>query len=150
MIHEQEHLIDHRTIAVESYFKDGYRSKVTKLNGIFFSEKTLLELINDACLMYASTLEGRKRAVMETFNYYKPPVIIAPYNLSFFPTASYNNYDCALIFNHPFRFLQSKKGVSLLRFYDAIDITVSASMHTLIQQHQRLHTVINYFRDYKR
>lgn len=146
---EKEHdLIDQGTIAVKPYFKDGYRSKITKKSGVFYSEKAPLVLINEACLNHASTLEGRKQAVREIFRFYKPPVIIAPYHLSFFPTASYSNFNCALIFNHPFRHIATENGVSRLRFYDSIDIFVNASQHTLIQQHQRLHMVINYYRDY--
>lgn len=149
MLNEQGNLIDRQTIAVASFSKENQRSIITKIEGTFFSTKTPLELINEACLKYASTLEGRKQAVMQIFNYYKPPVIISPFNLSFFPTASYNNYDCAFIFNHPFRIFEEEKGVSRLFFYDAIDISVSASAHTLQQQHHRLHTVINYFRDFR-
>lgn len=147
MLNEQENLIDLQTIAIEAFSAGDYRSKITKVNGVFYSEKSPMELSNEACMKYASTLEGRKQAVMSIFNYYKPPIIIAPFAVSFFPTASLNSYHCAFIFNHPFKIIEGEKGKTELSFYDKINLSVDASVHTLTQQHLRLHTVINYFRD---
>lgn len=142
---EHDNLIDHLTIAIEAVSIGDLRSKITKVNGVFYSKKTPIELTDEACMKYASTLEGRKKAVMKIFKYYKPPIIIAPFAVSFFPTASFNNYDCALIFNHPFKIIKEGKSKSRLLFYDSIDILVPVSEHILTQQHFRLHAILNYF-----
>lgn len=144
---EQENLIDYLTLAIESYYKDNQRSKITKINGVFYSSKTPKELLNDCCIDYASTLDGRIKAVTTALNYNKPPVILAPFDLCLFPTGAYHNHDSVMIFNHPFKVIETGKGTSSLVFYDSITIDVNASAYTIIQQHQRLHTVINYFRD---
>lgn len=149
LIKEQNNLIDHQTIAIEAFSSGDYRTKITKTNGIFYSEQTPIKLLDEACMNEASTLEGRIQAVMKIFNFYKPPIIIAPFSLSLFPTASYNNYECEFIFNHPFQIIDYGNGKYGLLFYNSIEVPVNASKHTLIQQHLRLHTVINYFRDFK-
>lgn len=143
----KEGLIDYLTIAIESYYKDDQRSKITKINGVFYSPKTPMELLNDCCLEYASTLDGRIKAVTMALNYNKPPVIIAPFDLCLFPTGAYHNYDSTMIFNHPFEVIKTGKGTAQLVFYESIKINVNASAYTIIQQQQRLHTVINNFRD---
>lgn len=147
IIYKKEPLIDYLTIAIESHYKDNLRSKITKVNGIFYSPKTPKELLNDCCIDYASTLEGRIKAVTMALNYYKPPVIIAPFHLCLFPTGAYHNHDSVMIFNHPFKVNPTGKSTAELVFYESITLNVNASAHTINQQHQRLHTVINYFRD---
>lgn len=144
---DNENLIDHLTLAIESYYKDNNRSKITKTNGVFYSTKTPMELLNDCCINYASTLDGRIKAVSKALNYKKPPVILAPYDLCAFPTSAYSNLDCVIIFNHPFKVVKTGKGKSSLIFSESITIDVNVSDYTISQQHQRLHTVINYFRD---
>lgn len=145
MLNKRVQLIDRKTIAVEAFSADNFRSKVTKVDSVHYSTKSPVELIDEACITHASTLEGRKQAVMKTCNYYKPPVIISLFNLSFFPTSSYSNYDCTFIFNHPFQLFEAGKGKARLLFYGTIDISVNASVYTLTQQQQRLHTILNLF-----
>lgn len=140
-------LIDRQTIAVEYFFTDNYRSKITKLDNVYFSDKTPKELLNEACITYASTFEGREQAVVQTFNFYKPPVITAPFDVGFFPTSAHKNVNCVWISAHPFQVFEVEKGKSRLQFYNSIDVYVDASVHTLNQQHQRLHTILNHFRN---
>ena len=139
-------LINHRTVALEEFFANGFRSKITKIDGFFYSVKTPIELLNEACLRYASTLEGRLQAVTKVLNFKKPPFLIMPYDLGVFPTASPSNPDCVWIFNHRFTMVEVSKGKSRLDFANEISISVNASIYTLQQQLQRLHMVINYYR----
>ena len=139
-------LIDHRTVAIEPFFTNGHRSKITKMDGIFYSEKTPIELLNLACMRYASTLEGRIQAVSQVLHFRKPPFFIIPYDLGVFPTTSPKNPDCVWIFSRPFHIVEVSKGISRLDFGNDISILVNVSVHTLKQQQQRLHMVINYYR----
>lgn len=139
-------LVNHQTVAIESFFTNGFRSKITKMDGVFYSDKTPIELINNACMRYASTLEGRLQAVTKVLNFRKPPFFIMPYDLGVFPTTSPDNPDCVWIFNHRFSMFEVSKGISRLDFANDISILVNVSLHTLQQQQQRLHMVINYYR----
>ncbi len=147
MIKEQNNLIDHQTLAIEAFSSEDFRTKITKTTGTFYSEQTPVKLLDEACLNYASTLEGRKQAVMKIFKYYKPPIIIAPFSLSFFPTASYNNYKCVFIFNHPFEITEYGNGICGLSFYNSPEILVNVTRHILTQQHLRMHMIINHFKE---
>ena len=115
-------LVDHRTVAIESFFTNGFRSKITKMDGIFYSDKTPFELINLACMRYASTLEGRIQAVTQVLHFRKPPFFIIPYDLGVFPTTSPKNPNCVWIFSRQFHIVEVSKGISRLDFGNDIHL----------------------------
>lgn len=136
---ENGRLIDSLRIAIESYQKNNQRSKITKENDVFYSQKSPNEQLLDDCYIdYASTLERRIKAVTMALNYNKPPVILAPCDSCMFPAGTYHN--------HPFSLIETGNGAQLV-FYESIVINVNTLPYIITQQHQRLHTVINYFRD---
>ena len=139
-------MINRRVLAVESVFTNGYKSKITTTHGIHYSKMSVLELLNDACMRYASTLEGRREATKKIMDYYqKTPVLINPNEFGAFPTLSYKNIECVWIFNHHFSVNELGNGKSQIVFDNGIHMTVKASKSVLLKQQQRLHTAINIF-----
>ena len=137
-------LINRRVLALESVFTNGNKSKITTTHGIHYSKMSVLELLNDACMRYASTLEGRMKAIREVMNYYhKTPVLINPNEFGAFPTISYKDVECVWIFNHHFDVNELGNGKSQIVFDNGIHVTVKASKNVLLKQQQRLHTAIN-------
>lgn len=129
---------------IESFFLDGYQSKITTTHGIYFSEKAVLYLLNKACIRYASTLEGRIEATKKMMNYLnKTPLLIHPFEIGAFPTMSYKKLECVWIFNHHFDVEELSKGISQLTLADGTCVTVNASKDVLLKQQQRLLTAIS-------
>lgn len=139
-------LIDLQTLALEPTFLDGNQSKITKKCGVYYSVKTPLELIDEACMRYASTMEGRIQAVGRVLNFKKPPFLIAPFDFGVFPTMSPNRLDCVWIFNHPFEIVKVDKQKSRLEFRNDVSIPVNVSVYTIRQQQQRLHMITDFYR----
>lgn len=137
-------MINRRALALESVFTNGYKSKITTTHGIHYSKMSALELLNNACMRYASTLEGRMKAIKAIMNYcHKTPVLINPDEFGAFPTLSYKNVECIWIFNHHFYVNELGEGISQIVFDNGMHMTVKASKNVLLKQQQRLHTAIN-------
>lgn len=132
---------------LEPVFTGKYRSKLTTTMDIFYSELLPYQLLDKACLQYASTKEGRVKAVREMFKFdKKTPFLIAPYELGAFPIMSSKNPECVWIFNHPFDIQEIEKGLSKIIFSGGITCLVACSKHILLKQQQRLHTLLNTYR----
>ena len=140
-------LIDYRTLALESFYLENNKSKITTSHGVYYSKMAPLDLLETACNRYASTMDGRKQAVIKLLNYYrKTPFLIIPFELGVFPTMSPDHLDCVWIFNQRFEIDEYEKGKSILTFSNGTKIEVAASKHTLMKQQQRLHTIIDTYR----
>ena len=137
-----------QALAVESFFDGTHQSKIYTLAGIKLSKLTPLELIDKACMHYGSTVEGRRVSASKTLNYsQKTPIVIAPYSVGAFPTASYKNDNCVWIFNHPFQVESLADGTSLVKFDQGTTLQVNVSKQTLLKQQQRLHTLLDISRN---
>ncbi|MEK3974053.1 competence protein ComK [Psychrobacillus sp. FSL K6-1267] len=134
------------TLMLESGFTNGYNSRITTKHGILQSNLSVVQLLENACLRHASTLEGRIQATKRLMSYFqKPPIIIEPGKIAAFPTMSYNNLECIWIFNHLFHIEELGQGECLLTFYNRMTVKVAASKYVLIKQQERMHAMINTF-----
>ena len=144
-------LIDYQTLVVESVFKGKEKSRIVTTHGIYYSEESVLNLLEDACNRFASTLEGRLKAIKKLMNYsVKTPLLIEPNHFGAFPTMSYRHVECVWIFNHPIHVEEVSKGRSIVYFSNGVSVSVNASKHVLLKQHQRLHTSLNIYGLYQR
>ncbi|WP_186321482.1 competence protein ComK [Bacillus sp. FJAT-22090] len=144
-------LISRKVLLVKSAFIGDHKSEIMTTNGIIYSNMSVLNLLNNACIRYASTLEGRIHAAKVMMNYaHKTPVIIAPNEIGAFPTTSYKNVDCVWIFNHLFSVNDLGNGISQIVFNNGIQTTVRVSKNVLLKQQQRLHTLLNIFSNLER
>ncbi|MDX1806639.1 MAG: competence protein ComK [Paenisporosarcina sp.] len=140
-------LIDREALALESVFTGKYKSKITTYHGIYYSEMSVHELLNKACIRFASTMEGRMQATRIFMNYRsKTPVLIEPTEFGAFPTKSYRHAECVWLFNHHFVVEELEKGKSLVTFPDGFTITVHVSKNVLLKQQHRLHYTLDTYR----
>lgn len=147
----QSNIITRKVLVVKSAFLGEHKSKILTTNGIIYSKLSAIHLLNNACVRYASTLEGRIHAAKLMLNYmHKTPVIIAPNIIGAFPTTSYKNVDCVWIFNHLFSVNELGDGISQIVFSNGMHTTVKASKRVLLKQQQRLHTMLNVFSNLER
>ncbi|WP_203245840.1 competence protein ComK [Sporosarcina beigongshangi] len=138
------YLLDTRALALESIFTGGFKSKISTTHGIYYSKLSPPQLLDKACLHYFSTMKGRMQAASILLNFVqKPPFIIAPNELGVYPTASPENADCVWLFNHRFTIAEVSKGRSIVTFMEGTSIHVKASRHTIVNQYQRLHTLLS-------
>lgn len=139
-------LIDSQTLMLEPVFKDKIKTRIVTTHGTYYSEESTLNLLEDACNRFASTIEGRLKALRKLMNYLvKTPLLIEPNQFGAFPTMSYRHVECVWIFNHPFYVEEVSKEKSMVHFSNGISIPVNASKHILLKQHQRLHTSLNIY-----
>ncbi|MER2090981.1 MAG: competence protein ComK [Sporosarcina sp.] len=144
MLNCDSDLIDGRALALKSIFTGEYRSKIITTHGTYFSKLTPKNVLNEACLTYFSTQQGRKQAASSLLNYSKkPPFIIAPNEIGVFPTKSPQNPDCVWIFNHRLNVEEVVKGQSVVTFVNGTSINVKASKNMILKQKQRLHTLMS-------
>lgn len=147
MFNNDSLLIDHQIYALEPYFIDKFKSKLTTKNGIYYSEMSVYKLLDMACIRDASTLKGRMDAVKRYMNYLtKTPVITFAHSVGAFPTMSYQQVDCVWIFNHYFQVEVLEKKKSKVIFSDGTTIIVKVSKEVLLRQQQKLHCTMDTFR----
>ena len=145
-VEKKDELIDNQTLMLESVFTDNLKTRIVKTDGIYYSESSILKLLEDACIRNASTVEGRLKAIRILMNYSaKVPLLIEPNNLGAFPTMSYKHVECVWIFNHPFEVEELSKGKSIVHFPHGIRVSVNVSKQVLLKQHHRLHTSLNIY-----
>lgn len=138
--------IDNQALMLESVFIGETRSKITTTHGTYYSKMTVLDLLNKACIRYASTLEGRIQGTRAFMNYpKKTPILIDPAEIGAFPTMSIKNLECIWLFNHHFIVEGLGKQKSKITFRNGTAITVDVSKHVLVkQQHRLLFTLETY------
>ena len=144
MISCESFLLNKQALMLEAVFTNGYRSKIITTHGEYFSTKTVRELLELACIRYASTLEGRIQATKKKLGYSnKSPILIAPGQLGAFPTKSYKHLDCVWIFGHLFHVEEVNRETCTITFSNGMSYQVSSTKHILTNQQQRLHTLLN-------
>ncbi|WP_053590422.1 competence protein ComK [Bacillus sp. FJAT-22090] len=140
-------LIDKNTLMLKSVFTGVYKSKIIKTYGVYYSPLSVQQLLANACIPYASTLEGRIQAIKKMMNYFvKTPLLIDPNGIAAFPTISYKNLECVWIFNHHFEVESLGKGKSKVTFSNGEAYIVHVSKNVLLKQKQRLHATIDTYR----
>ena len=75
------------------------KTKIIENNKIFLINKKVIEIIENSCLYYGSSLYGRIKGSNNIIGkYYKPPIIISENkNIIAFPIRSYKDNDCSWI-----------------------------------------------------
>ena len=142
-------LINNQTLSLEPVFIGKAKSRIVTTHGIYYSEESVLNLLEDACNRFASTIEGRLTAIRRLMNYpVKTPLLIDPNLFGASPTMSYRHAECVWIFNHPIHVEEVRKGYSIVYFSNGITLPVNVSKHVLLKQHQRLHTALNIYSIY--
>lgn len=142
------YLIDERALAIEPVFDGVYQSKITTMDGVFYSKECTTYLLGKACKYYASTMEGRVDATRDIMKYYhRIQFIIIPLLVGVFPTTSPENMNCVWIFNHRFEVDALGKRKSRVRFLSGQSIIAPVSKHTLEKQQLRLHTSMSTYKE---
>lgn len=150
-MHCESYLLDSQALALMAHHdEEGNQSKIVTLHGTYTSKKPPVELLNLACVRSQTTKQRQKRVASEVLNFkHKPPFILSD-GVGVFPTSSSKHESCYWIFNQFFTTREVDKKRTELLFPTDIKITVPASLHTILQQNGRLHTLLSHYAHLKK
>jgi len=151
MLRCNSYLINHDTLALEAVFVDGFKSRITTTHGVYYSKMSIKSLLEEACIRYGSTFDGRVQAIRLFFEYlHKTPLLINPGEVGAFPTLSYLDPECVWLFNHHFQIKVLSANRSEVIFSTGHSVQVNVSKRVLIKQQQRLSNAMETFRSMHR
>lgn len=140
------YLLDDKALALQPVFIGKNKSKIIRMDGIYYSEECQISLLEKACLRHGSTKQGRIDAVKEKMNYmHRTPLMIIPYTVGAFPTVSSENLSCVWIFNHPFKIEELEKGKSRVTLLNEKEMIIPVSKHSLSSQKNKLYSALHLF-----
>ncbi|WP_430790280.1 competence protein ComK [Virgibacillus flavescens] len=102
------------------------------------------QIIDNTCLLYGSTLAGRRAAVKDILKITnKIPVPVIPdKGVYMMPTASTKNKDCAWLSYDHIDFYEQRDGKTFVGFNDGSGLYVNASVSTIDMQYKRTSQLI--------
>jgi competence protein ComK len=142
-----ENLINRSVLFVVSSFENGCKSKIVTKEGVFYSSYSALALINKACMLYASTYEGRVKATRHNLHQHKKTtILISEDGVAAYPTKSPTHPECVWIFNQEYR-MESLSPTKTRLIYDQYKVSaeVNVSLHTLQKQRTRMYEMLYYY-----
>ncbi len=112
------------------------RSRVIETHGELIINKTPMEIIEDSCLYFGSSYDGRHTATKYLLGIsYKSPIIIEESrNIIFFPTNSPRQYDCCWISLRNIMDYKRKHNRSIICFDNGKQILLNISYGSLDNQ----------------
>ena len=145
------YLINQDTLALEPVFVSGFRSRIVTTHGVYHSKMSIKSFLDEACIRYASTFEGRIRAIRKLMKYtHKPPLLINPEEVGAVPTVSHKHAECVWLFNHHYQVKVLSHNMPEVMFSNGYSIQVNVSQHVLINQQQRLYSAMEAYRSMHR
>ncbi|MGI2327538.1 competence protein ComK [Planococcus sp. YIM B11945] len=142
-----ENLIDRSVLFVVSSFEKGSKSKIVTKHGVLYSPYSALSLINKACMLYASTYDGRVKATRHNLQQHKKTtILISEDGVAAYPTKSPTHPECVWIFNQEYR-IEFISPTKTRLIYDQYQVSaeVNVSIHTLQKQRTRMHEMLYYY-----
>lgn len=142
-----ENLIDQSALYLVSFFETERKSKVVTKHGEYFSQLSALGLIDKACMLYASTYEGRVKATRHNLKQHKKtPILISNDGIAAYPTKSPFHPDCVWVFNHDYRMeILTPTKTRLVYDRHKIFLDIDVSVHTLTKQRTRMHEMLYFY-----
>jgi competence protein ComK len=140
--------IDRSALFLLSSFETERKTKVVTAHGEFYSQLPALQLLDKACMLYASTYDGRVKATRHNLKQYKKtPILISGENgVAAFPTKSPSHPECAWIFNHDYR-IEFVSATRTRIVYDQhnVAIELDVSIHIMEKQRTRMYEMLYYY-----
>lgn len=143
----EENFINRSTLFLMSSFETERKTKVVTKHGEFYSRLPALQLLDHACMLYASTYDGRVKANRHNLKQHKKtPILISTDGVAAFPIKSPTHPECAWIFNHDYRteFLSPTRTRIVYEQHD-ISVELEVSIHTMEKQRSRMYEMLYYY-----
>lgn len=118
------------------------------LHGIFYSRKTAMQLLNEACILLGGAdYRGKIAAIRHNFGYLMKTPLIINHEKEIYavPTKSPTRSDCRWVFPHHIKYYTIKNGTIYVVFDNGLVFPVNCSEYTLKQQLKRAaHCFLHY------
>ncbi|KAB8133664.1 hypothetical protein F9U64_12240 [Gracilibacillus oryzae] len=132
--------ITKKTLAITPYYDLHFQSKVVETEKEVLSTDAPLQIIQENCLHYGASYEGRKQSVRHHLPFFqKTPIPIHPaHNIYCFPTKSPRSYDCYwLFYAHIYKINAGDYDSSVIHFTNGLQLILAESFHSLQNQYDR-------------
>lgn len=139
IIKDNNYQISDKTYALKQHPHERKSTLIYDERGIYYVEKKPIKLLREACIIYGSTLEGRRAAIVEQFDYsFKTPIPISPVKYIFaYPTSSIDSPDCEWYFANNIIKITNYNYGSEITFRNGTTITSSFPAHLMKKQLER-------------
>ncbi|WP_075618308.1 competence protein ComK [Paenisporosarcina indica] len=151
MLQCDSYYINEDTLTLEPVFVDGFQSRIGTMHGVYYSKMSIRSLLEEACIRYASTFDGRIQAIQKFMEYrHKTPLLIIPDTVGAVPTISHLQAECVWLFNHHYQINALSPNVSEIIFSNGYTIQVNVSKKVITKQQQRLYSTMEAYRSMHR
>lgn len=143
-----EELVTRRTMAICPAYDGIHRSVMIDYSGRkIFSMKSVMEILDESCMAYRSTYDGRIKAVRHALKYLrKTPLMICPQHFIYaIPTMAPTDYDCIWLFCQHIESSTTSQGKTYIQFTNGEQIEVNCSEQVIAKQRERAAATMNHF-----
>jgi competence protein ComK len=147
-VRERRSLIGPATMALYPAYHERYRTTILDRSGEkIFSEKSIMELLDEACMLNGASYDGRVKAVRHVFPYFKKtPLMISKEPCIFaFPTMSPQHYECTWLFCMHIEDFTHSHDKTYVHFKNGCALEVDCSIKVLHTQRERAAAAMNHF-----
>ena len=112
-----------------------------------YSTQSVMEILEEACMVNRSSYSGRIKAVRHALHYHKKtPLMINPQEFIYaIPTMSPKHYDCIWLFCLHIDTFSSAEGKTYVHFKNGNTLEVNCSKRVLTTQRERAAATMNHF-----
>ncbi|MBP1948812.1 competence protein ComK [Virgibacillus litoralis] len=138
------YIITQQTKAILTHDSSYYRSRILETQRESHSIHRPEQIIDHTCLLYGSTLEGRRAAVKDILkiNSKVPVPIIPGKGVFMLPTSSTKNKDCVWLSFYQIKGYEQRDGQTYIVFNDGTGLYVNTSEKSFDLQFKRTSQVI--------
>lgn len=138
------YIVSSKTQAIIAKDSDYYRARILEVNNEKLSIHKPEQIIDHSCLIYGSSLKGRRTSVKDILkSATKLPIPVIPdHGVYMIPTASVKNKHCVWVAYHHIDIYEQRDDKTYIMFKDHTGIYVNTSRETFDSQYKRACQVI--------
>jgi competence protein ComK len=140
--------IETTTIAMQSIAHHSFRTKIWDEEGIFYSEKTCEQLLNEACLRRGSSCRGKRDAITSLLHLKQsiPIPICFEQNVCAIPSVSPQKWECTWYFYAHIKEICKHDKQTLLLFHNGQTLLINSSFYHTRQQLLKAGYILSHFK----
>ncbi|CAG9621235.1 competence protein ComK [Sutcliffiella rhizosphaerae] len=144
-----DYTITENTIAIEPHIHPQYQTKISDLEGTFYTSERPIEILARSCIHFGASYDGRREAAIKFTHFIqKTPVLISEVlGIIALPTHSPDHPDCTWIMYHQIKEVihTSTSHQCHLLFHNYKKLQIPISSQTMRQQTQKAAVIYSIF-----
>ena len=141
-------LVTRRTLAISPAYDGIHQSIVHDFGGRKTArKKSAMEILDESCLAYRSTYDGRIKAVRHALDYpRKTPLMICPQQYIYaIPTKAPTDYDCIWLFCQHIESTSTTEGITYVHFTNGEKLEINCSENVITRQREHAAVTMTHF-----